>query len=298
MEGKDFFANNGGKNMFDMGRIGLNISRLRKDAGLTQMGLADRLGISFQAVSNWERGISMPDIAKLGELSELLNVSIDEILGNERAAKLAESVLMEQPVPDIGIEEVKAAAPLLREEQADKLMEQTQEDNLDITELASMAPFLSQGFIDNCAQKLNPEEFMAIVPFVSRSITDQRAIQLFEQSGDLISIAGFAPFVSRGVVDDLAEKALSKSGDLSSILPVIPFMSRSKVDALAVQIYRLNGAEAIACVAPFASRGILNDIAREILKNDGFPGLSPIWPFIDSGVMEEYIISKENPAET
>lgn len=240
----------------------------------------------------------MPDIAKLGELSELLNVSIDEILGNERAAKLAESVLMDQPVPDIGIEEVKAAAPLLREEQADKLMEQTQEDNLDITELASMAPFLSQGFIDNCAQKLNPEEFMAIVPFVSRSITDQRAIQLFEQSGELSSIAGLAPFVSRGVVDDLAEKALSKSGDLSSILPVIPFMSRSKVDALAVQIYRLNGAEAIACVAPFASRGILNDIAREILKNDGFPGLSPIWPFIDSGVMEEYIISKENPAET
>ena len=57
------------------------------------MGLADRLGISFQAVSNWERGVSMPDIAKLGELSELLNVSIDEILGNERAAKLAESVL-------------------------------------------------------------------------------------------------------------------------------------------------------------------------------------------------------------
>lgn len=240
----------------------------------------------------------MPDIAKLGELSELLNVSIDEILGNERAAKLAESVLMDQPVPDIGIEEVKAAAPLLREEQADKLMEQTQEDNLDITELASMAPFLSQGFIDNCAQKLNPEEFMAIVPFVSRSITDQRAIQLFEQSGDLSSIAGFAPFVSRGVVDDLAEKALNKSGDLSSILSVIPFMSRSKMDALAAQIYRLNGAEAIACVAPFASRGILNDIAREILKNDGFPGISPIWPFIDSGIMEEYIISKENPAET
>lgn len=278
--------------------LGEKIQKLRKQRGLSQEALAEKVTVTRQTISKWELGVSMPDIAKLGELSELLNVSIDEILGNERAAKLAESVLMDQPVPDIGIEEVKAAAPLLREEQADKLMEQTQEDNLDITELASMAPFLSQGFIDNCAQKLNPEEFMAIVPFVSRSITDQRAIQLFEQSGELSSIAGLAPFVSRGVVDDLAEKALSKSGDLSSILPVIPFMSRSKVDALAVQIYRLNGAEAIACVAPFASRGILNDIAREILKNDGFPGLSPIWPFIDSGVMEEYIISKENPAET
>lgn len=278
--------------------LGEKIQKLRKQRGLSQEALAEKVTVTRQTISKWELGVSMPDIAKLGELSELLNVSIDEILGNERAAKLAESVLMEQPVPDIGIEEVKAAAPLLREEQADKLMEQIQEDNLDITELASMAPFLSQGFLDNCAQKLNPEEFMAIVPFVSRSITDQRAIRLFEQSGDLSSIAGFAPFVSRGVVDDLAEKALSKSGDLSSILPVIPFMSRSKVDALAVQIYRLNGAEAIACVAPFASRGILNDIAREILKNDGFPGISSIWPFIDSGIMEEYIISKENPAET
>ena len=278
--------------------LGEKIQKLRKQRGLSQEALAEKVTVTRQTISKWELGVSMPDIAKLGELSELLNVSIDEILGNERAAKLAESVLMDQPVPDIGIEEVKAAAPLLREEQADKLMEQTQEDNLDITELASMAPFLSQGFIDNCAQKLNPEEFMAIVPFVSRSITDQRAIQLFEQSGDLSSIAGFAPFVSRGVVDDLAEKALSKSGDLSSILSVIPFMSRSKMDALAAQIYRLNGAEAIACVAPFVSRGILNDNAREILKNDGFPGLSPIWPFIDSGVMEEYIISKENPAET
>lgn len=278
--------------------LGEKIQKLRKQRGLSQEALAEKVTVTRQTISKWELGVSMPDIAKLGELSELLNVSIDEILGNERAAKLLKAGAHGPACSGYRNEEVKAAAPLLREEQADKLMEQTQEDNLDITELASMAPFLSQGFIDNCAQKLNPEEFMAIVPFVSRSITDQRAIQLFEQSGDLSSIAGFAPFVSRGVVDDLAEKALSKSGDLSSILSVIPFMSRSKMDALAAQIYRLNGAEAIACVAPFVSRGILNDIAREILKNDGFPGISPIWPFIDSGIMEEYIISKENPAET
>ena len=43
---------------FDMQRIGAHISRLRKQQGMTQMQLADALGISFQAVSNWERGVS------------------------------------------------------------------------------------------------------------------------------------------------------------------------------------------------------------------------------------------------
>ena len=51
--------------MFDMQKIGKKISELRKRKNITQMELADQMGISFQAVSNWERGNSMPDISKL-----------------------------------------------------------------------------------------------------------------------------------------------------------------------------------------------------------------------------------------
>ena len=43
---------------FDMQRTGATISRLRKEHHMTQLQLADALGISFQAVSNWERGVS------------------------------------------------------------------------------------------------------------------------------------------------------------------------------------------------------------------------------------------------
>lgn len=44
--------------MFNMENIGLKISELRKSKDMTQMELADKMNISFQAVSNWERGVS------------------------------------------------------------------------------------------------------------------------------------------------------------------------------------------------------------------------------------------------
>ena len=46
--------------MFDMTEIGRRIAAYRKEKGMTQMGLANQLGVSYQAVSNWERGESMP----------------------------------------------------------------------------------------------------------------------------------------------------------------------------------------------------------------------------------------------
>ena len=45
-------------NMFDTIRIGKRIAELRKKKDMTQFELADRMGISYQAVSNWERGVS------------------------------------------------------------------------------------------------------------------------------------------------------------------------------------------------------------------------------------------------
>ena len=70
--------------MFDMRKTGAAISALRRKAGLTQAELAEKLGISYQAVSSWERGATMPDIGKLMDLARALNTTADCILaGNE-----------------------------------------------------------------------------------------------------------------------------------------------------------------------------------------------------------------------
>jgi len=58
-----------------------NIARYRKDQGLTQEILGEKLGVSFQAVSKWETNQTVPDTTLLPELARTLNISIDKLLG-------------------------------------------------------------------------------------------------------------------------------------------------------------------------------------------------------------------------
>ncbi|MCI9010327.1 MAG: helix-turn-helix domain-containing protein [Clostridia bacterium] len=64
---------------------------LRKEKQLTQTELAEQLGITNKAVSKWETGEAMPDTAQLLPLSEILGVSVDELLRGERNGVKAEN---------------------------------------------------------------------------------------------------------------------------------------------------------------------------------------------------------------
>lgn len=70
----------------DAQAVGKQIAYLRKNKGLTQSELGERLNISFQAVSNWERGASLPDIALLADLAHILETSVDYILTGDQCA--------------------------------------------------------------------------------------------------------------------------------------------------------------------------------------------------------------------
>ena len=54
---------------------------LRKQAGLSQEQLADRLGVTRQSVSKWESGTALPELVKLISLSEIFGVSLDYLTG-------------------------------------------------------------------------------------------------------------------------------------------------------------------------------------------------------------------------
>ena len=68
----------------DTVKTGKFISELRRDAGLTQEQLGERLGVTNKTVSRWETGTYMPPIESLEVLSKVLRVSINEIIAGER----------------------------------------------------------------------------------------------------------------------------------------------------------------------------------------------------------------------
>lgn len=66
-------------------QIGANIAAYRKQAGLTQMGLAEKLNYSDKAVSKWERGESVPDVLTLMQLAAQFDITVNDLLVDPEA---------------------------------------------------------------------------------------------------------------------------------------------------------------------------------------------------------------------
>lgn len=66
--------------------LGNMIAEFRKQKGMTQLDLAEKMGVTDKAVSKWERDLSCPDINSLPNLAEILGVSVEELMQIKKAA--------------------------------------------------------------------------------------------------------------------------------------------------------------------------------------------------------------------
>ena len=80
--------------------IGENIRKYRRNADLTQEQLAEKLGVSFQAISRWENGTTYPDMEFLPSIAQFFGISVDSLLGcsEEEKEKAAEKALYDLAV--------------------------------------------------------------------------------------------------------------------------------------------------------------------------------------------------------
>ena len=60
--------------------LGMMISSLRKESGMTQLELAEKMGVTDKAVSKWERDLSYPDVSSIPKLDEIFDISVDELM--------------------------------------------------------------------------------------------------------------------------------------------------------------------------------------------------------------------------
>lgn len=79
---------------------------IRKQAGFSQEQLAEKLGVSRQAVTKWETDTGIPDIENMRAISVLFDISIDELLSNERGLKKSAEYLFES-ITEYDIDEPK-----------------------------------------------------------------------------------------------------------------------------------------------------------------------------------------------
>ena len=79
--------------------LGQRIARLRRNKGHTQEELGDKVGVSSQAVSKWETDSSVPDVMLLVKIANLFDISVDELLGNDRIKETPQIVPVSERRP-------------------------------------------------------------------------------------------------------------------------------------------------------------------------------------------------------
>lgn len=82
------------------------LKSIRKQAGMSQEQLAEKLGVSRQAVTKWETDAGIPDIENIMAISALFDISIDELLSNEKRTKKPTEYLFES-ITEYDIDEQK-----------------------------------------------------------------------------------------------------------------------------------------------------------------------------------------------
>lgn len=218
--------------MFDMKQIGKKITNLRKAHNMTQMELADKLGISFQAVSNWERGNTMPDISKLPELAEIFHISVDELLNGK--APLVEAVLndtIDEYMEDGNVteQEIADTIPLLKPEQAEEILEKA--DVASFADLSIFLPYMDEESIGELAMAAveNGEDINELLLHMNSEDVGKAAIRALEK-GTLLEDAYL--YMDSEDVGELAMLALEKNFPVEGYLM---YMDEEDVGKLAMQ---------------------------------------------------------------
>lgn len=257
--------------MFDMTKTGKTISRLRKENNITQMELADKLGISFQAVSNWERGNTMPDISKLPELAQILGTSVDELLGSSSSARIIENAAkdthsLEEATPS----EIADIAPLLKPEQLTEYVNSANEAG-------------SQGDTDN---GFSLEWLVSMAPFLDEDVLRDCVNKFIENGGSMKELVALAPFLDEDDLGRIADKAMSAGGSIEDIISLAPFLDEDYLGRIAKKSIKSDDFSKLPGLAPFLDEDDLSDIVKEYLKSGGSPkDIMGLMPFLEDDAL-------------
>lgn len=270
--------------MFDTRKVGTKIAALRKAKDMTQMELADHMGVSYQAVSNWERGNTMPDISKLVELSQILGTTIEEMLGSEQETRVIEKIINEEP--DVSLDEAVEVLPLLKPSQVEDFVDEVEDETLKIETLVDIAPYVSAEKLAGLVDNAKFEDLKAVVPLAPYLESGQLAGMVERQislEGSLADLVVLAPFLESSDLTHLINRQQELTGSIEDIVPLAPFMESKALDTLARKLFNAQeDSHQLVALAPFMEQETLAWLAGEMTSEQRTHDLPALAPFIDS----------------
>lgn len=165
--------------MFNLLRFGNYITDLRNQAGYTQRQVAEWLGVSPQAVSNWERGETFPTVELLTEIAKIYQVNLIALVRSAELSQREESIVKEiaQASPDeiaamiregrLSAQEMLSCSPFLKHSTISIICAELQHFGLNISYLALLHEFILS------------EEYVHLVANSDFNVLDKRVLRQF-----------------------------------------------------------------------------------------------------------------------
>ena len=190
--------------MFDIVKFGKALSTLRKNADMTQNEIADKLNLSRQAISKYERGESFPDISVLVMIAELFGITLDKLIGYGEPTTGESSILknVAKGNADVlaeNIADVVNLAPLLKPSVLTKLSRQFEKKGIDISNIIVLAEYL------------NDE---TVVKLIENAAFDEISVELLEK---------FVPMLNHDSKEAIFQKILDGEMDWHFIKVLLPY---------------------------------------------------------------------------
>ena len=274
--------------MFDTIKVAKRIRDGRTAKNMTQMELADKLGVSFQAVSNWERGASMPDISKLSDLSEILSISISDLLGSEDKSSISVEKVIEKE--DLEISELIDVAPIVPPKTIEETVKE-KKSKVKVDELVALAPFLSSKALSELVEDLEVEDVSSLVALAPFLEEETLSILLnkheITDSDDLVA---FAPFLDEDELSEIVMKSVDK-GVECNIKALSPFLSEECLEEYVMKTISSPSFSfsSIEGVLPHLDSPVVSSIFTALLEKGEKDNLVSLAPFMDGDDLEGVI---------
>lgn len=162
--------------MFDITKFGGYLSRLRKNADMTQSELADKLNVTHQAVSRYEKGHCFPDISILVLLAEIFDITLDELINSGEPTEGESKILGNVAVGNNDVvaddfQDIVNLAPILKPSVLAKLSENCKKQGIDISSIVELSEYLNDEMVVSLLEKadfqlINDELLKKLLPLL------------------------------------------------------------------------------------------------------------------------------------